>query len=77
MLLIVYKAIIYRDFLNAVAIVRTFVNSARNYRIIFSICSIFILLQKDCYGVSEKEFDTETIATLPYLRDNLILISRN
>ena len=45
--MIVYKAITYRDFLNAVAIVshRTFVNSTHNYRIIFSIRSIFVLLQ--------------------------------
>ena len=44
-----------------------------NYRIKFSICPIFILLQLNCYGVSEKEFVTETNATLLYLRNNLIL----
>ena len=32
-----------------------------------------MLLQLNCYVVSEKEFVTETNATLLYLRNNLIL----
>ena len=45
----------------------------------FSICPIFILFQLNCDVVSEKEFVTETNATLLYLSNNLILkkISRN
>ena len=52
---------------------RTFVYSTHNYRIKFSICPIFILLQLNYDGVSEKECVTETNATLLYLRNNLIL----
>ena len=84
MFLLVYRASIFPLFFkcscNCNESHRTFVYSTHNYRIKFCICPIFILLQLNCDGVSEKEFVTENNATLLYLRNNLILkksISRN